>query len=248
MGNYSKHTKQNYYPKGKKVRTNKTKKLVTGQGPTLLERLAAQSNNIGTVAKSILPIALAINTEFKYFDQVGSGTAYNAGTNDAIINLTQGIAQGTTDVTRIGNSILAKNIQIKLILAQNFTATSAVNEFVRVTLLVWKEHLQINPPNAAKIFEAPANFLSGFNKDYTDQMVIIKDKVLPMEAAFNTTAAQAPKFIKIFKKLDFHQRFIDGTAAGGSVNHLYLILRGNDALSANSAIYNYYSRLNFTDN
>lgn len=239
-----KNYKQTYK---RKVRVNKTKKLVTGDGPTMLERLASQSNNIGQVAKAILPIAMAINTEAKYFDVSAAGAAYTPGTNDLIVNLTQGIAQGITDVTRIGNSVLAKNIAIKI--NTQYTATTASpGAFGRIILLVWKENLQLNAPTAAKLFEAPTAVLSAFNKDYTDQMVILKDKVFPLEAPFSANAITVPRHVKIFKKLDFHQRWIDGTATGGSVNHIYLIFRCNAATVANQLLTEYYSRLNFTDN
>jgi len=230
------------------VKQSKTKKLVTGQDPTLLERLARQSDNIGLVAKSILPIAMAINTEHKYFDLQSSGSAYNPGTNDSLINLSQGIAQGLTDQTRIGNSILAKDLQLT-ILADFLPAVAGLQTaFGRFTLLVWKENLQDNPPTVAKIFEFPTLFHSRFNKDYTDQMVIIKDKILPFSAKTLISQVQDPKVIKIFKKLDFHMRFDGATASDGTVNHIYLCVRGWNATAANQVNYNQYFRLNYTDN
>lgn len=243
--------RENYIPRRRgrkpKPKVNKTKKMVTGHGPTLLERLAAQSDNIGMVAKSILPIALAINTEAKYFDASSSVTFYNPGTNDSLVNLTQGIAQGLTDVTRIGDSILAKNIAIKMNLL--WLASNAVHQsHTRVIILVWKQNLQDNPPTIAKIFTTPATFLSGFNKDYTDQMVILKDKILPNQAQVDAATNQAPKYIKIFKKLDYHMRFDAGGIADGTVNHIYMVLRNSSATSANQGACDYWSRLNYTDN
>lgn len=230
------------------IRQSKTKKLVTGQDPTLLERLASQANNIGLVAKSILPIAMAINTEHKYFDYQSSGVAYNPGTNDSLINLSQAIAQGLTDQTRIGNSILAKDMQMTILTDFLPAVAGLQTAYGRFTLLVWKENLQDNPPTVAKIFEFPSLFHSRFNKDYTDQMVIIKDKIIPYQASTLISQVQSPHVIKLFKKLDFHMRFDGAGTTDGTVNHIYLCVRGWNATSANQVNYNQYFRLNYTDN
>lgn len=222
--------------------------MVTGHGPTMIDRIAGTASSVGRLARAVAPVIAAINTEHKYFDLSANGGAYNPGTNDAIINLTQGIAQGTTDITRIGNSILAQNIAIRLMLAWTPTVGSVLNSFARVIILVWKENIQLNAPTAAKLFEQPAFFHSPFNKDYTDQFVVVKDKIIPMEAQINVAATQSPKFLKMFKKLDYHIRWIAGGTTDGSVNHVYLIVRGADISVSNSVAYNYYSRLNFTDN
>jgi len=50
--------KRNYRPRRvirRRPYVNKTKKMVTGQGPTLLEQLARGASGVATVAKAVLP-------------------------------------------------------------------------------------------------------------------------------------------------------------------------------------------------
>lgn len=232
----------------RRTKVNKTKLLVTGHGPTYLERIAQGATGVSAVARAVMPIVSAINTESKYYDSQVNGVAYNPGTNDAIINLTAGIAQGLTDQARIGNSVLAQNLAIKLMMTQTFTTLTSQARMARITLLCWKENIQSNPPTAAKIFEFPTLLHSAFNKDYTDQMVIIKDKIIPMNSTVLAGLVQSGKYIKIFKKLDFHLRWQAGAVTDGTVNHVFLVIRGNGPGVAEQTNYDVYHRLNYTDN
>lgn len=240
--------KRTFNRRPRRTKVNKTKLLVTGHGPTYLERLAKGASGVSAVARAVMPIVSAINTESKYYDAQVNGVAYNPGTADAIVNMTSAIAQGLTDQTRIGNSVLAQNLAIKLMLTQTFTTLTSQARFARVTLLCWKENIQLNPPTAAKIFEFPTLLHSAFNKDYTDQMVIIKDKIIPMNSTVALSVVQSGKFLKIFKKLDFHLRWQAGATTDGTVNHVFLVIRGNGPGVAEQTNYDVYHRLNYTDN
>jgi len=231
------------------VPNNKTKFLVTGHSPTYLERLSRGLGAASQVARAVMPIVAAINTEHKYFDVDNVGVAYNPGTADSLFSLTSGIPQGLTDSTRIGNSLLSKDINVKMSL--NWTPTATTGPLVslaRVIFFIWKENIQDNPPTVTKIFEVPATFLSPFNKDYTDQMVILKDKVINQNALMNVSIAQNNSNFKWFKKLDFHMRFDAAGTTDGTVNHLYCLVRGSNTLIANQVAYRLYSRMNYTDN
>lgn len=227
---------------------SKSKKLVTGHGPTMLEKIA---NGVGTAAKvasAVLPAISAINTELKYFDISQSLPAYNPGTNDQIVNITQGIAQGTTDQTRIGNSLLAKDLYLKAFIY--WTATSAVPFGVsRLTLICWKDNVQNNAPTIGKVFQSTTDINSAINKDYSDQFVVLKDKMFTHNMSVALTGTQqAVHVFKWYKKLNWHLRYAGATTTSGTVNHIYLIFRGGAPTSANQSGINVYSRLNFTDN
>lgn len=221
--------------------------MVTGSGPTLLDKIASGAGTVAKLAMAVAPAISAINTEHKYFDVASTDVAYNPGTNDTMTNLTQGIAQGTTDITRIGNSILAKDINIR---AYVFWAASTTIHFgvSRVILFVWKENLQDNPPTVAKLFEAPTQLTSAYNKDYTDQFVVLKDKLISHNANISAATGQAVSIFRYYKKLNWHMRFDAGSTGDGTVNHIYLLIRGGGATSANQSSITYNSRLNFTDN
>lgn len=225
----------------------KTKKMVTGQGPTLLEKIASGIGGVATVAKAVLPIVAAINTEAKYYDYATTVSAYNPGTNDQIIPLTGGISNGTTDTTRIGNSLLAKDLNIRFSAYWLASTTVYVGE-TRMIIFAWKENYQDNPPTAAKLFETPADLRSGFNKDYTDQFVVIKDKTFAHNAHISAAVTQGIISSKFYKKLDFHLRFDGTTNVDYTQNHIFMCIRGGGATSANASTVQLYSRLNFTDN
>jgi len=230
------------------VRYSKTKKMVTGHGPTLLDQMAAGAGQVGRLARAVLPAITAINTEAKYLDiSALNQVAYNPGTNDYLVSLTQNLAQGLTDVTRIGNSILARNIALRIRMVPLFSTVAHFN-YARIILFAWKENAQINAPTAAKLFEAPSIFHSPFNKDYTDQMVIIKDKIISSTAQISDATGQSPSFHKIFKPLEFHMRYDAAAGGTGTQNHIYLMIRGYHPTTANQIVFDHYSRLNFTDN
>lgn len=230
------------------LKNSKAKALVTGErNKTYLEQVASGAGAVARLARSIAPVVAAINTEHKYFDTAASATFFNPGTGDQIVALTTGIAQGLTDITRIGDSILAKDIAIKINLLW-LASTTVHQSHTRVTLICWKENIQINAPTAAKIFSQPAIFLSAFNKDYTDQFVVMDDQVFCNQAQISAATNQAPNYLKLYHKLDWHMRFIDATANGASTNHLYLVFRNTGATSANQGACDFFARLNYTDN
>lgn len=238
------------FSKRRPVRYSSTKKLVTGQGPTLLEKIASGAGSVAKLAMAVAPVVAAINTEHKYFDLTASVQSHSPGTSDQIINLTQGIIQGVTDSDRIGNSILAKDLQIRL--AHNFQNTigtpNVMGLHCRMMLVCWKENIQLNGPTAAKIFESPGNLYSPVNKDYSDQFVVMKDKFFTLNSGISVSAVTGFQTMKLFKKLNWHLRYQAGTAFDGTVNHIFLILRSSAAGATNALNTTYYSRLNYTDN
>lgn len=242
---------RNYYRKKRvyrrRARVNKTKKMVTGQGPTMVEKMANGLGSVATLARAVAPVISMINTELKYTDTNTSLTAYNPGTNDAI-QLLSAISQGDDDVNRIGNSVLAKNITLKAQMQYTADSTQLIVLY-RLILFVWKANANSNPPTVAKLFEAPTNILSAMNKDYTDQLVVIKDTVCTEDIGFvpTTTNAAGICYRKVYKKLDFHIRWLNATT-GITENHVYVCFRCSSPLINNAGTCNLYSRINYTDN
>ena len=224
-------------PQGKK-RIARTKKLVAGQTqPTLLEKIASGVGSAAQVASAVLPMIKAINTEMKFVDVISTG---NISSTPTIIPLCLP-SQGTTEQNRIGNSLLLKDINLRLSISPNYTAVP-LNIF-RVVMLIDKTQQGV-APTASQIFQNSTNIDSAFNKNFTDRFVIIKDKrFLSAQQGDQMQLIQ-----KWFKKLDFHQRFLGtgGTAADAGQNTPYLVIWGT--LSVNFPTYSIYSRTNFTDN
>lgn len=239
--------RRKFVKKGRQVTYSKSKKLVTGHGPTLLERIASGVGSAAKLAMAVAPAIAAINTEHKYWDQTAAVTSYAPGTNDQIIALTAGVVQGITDQTRIGNSILAQDLQIRL--AHNFTTTLGAPNIqgihCRMMLVCWKENATANPISAAKLFEVPNNLYSSMNKDYTDQFVVLKDKFFSLNNSSGLAGTSAFTAVKMFKPLKWHIRWDNANA---TQNHVFLILRSSAVGVGNALQTTYYSRLNFTDN
>lgn len=245
---YRKRYAKKKLPKTKRVQ-NRVKEMV-GEKPSIVDSIA---NGVGQVAKLagvVAPIIAAINTEHKYADTASSVNAYIPGTNDVIAFLTDTIDQGVGDVDRIGNSILAQDIQLRM--AINFTSTvgppPVQGLHCRAMMVVWKQNQQDNPISIAKIFETPTNLYSGVNKDYSDQFVILKDKFFTLNASTSNYGTQGFTQMKWFKKLGFHLKYDGPASTDHTLNHIFLILRSSATAIGNSMQVTYYSRLNFTDN
>lgn len=240
------YAKRAYGRKGYKQlkRYTKVKQMVTGEGPTMVEKIASGIGGVATLAKAVLPAIAAINTEAKYHDETMSGNAYGVSTNSLVQCLTDSIARGTTDSDRIGNSVLAKDFYFRAQIYWLPTATLQVG-VSRMILFVWKDNANANPPTVAKILENP-DINSAINKDYSDQFVVLKDKIFVHNANTTSTVAQDMKNIKVYKKLNFHMRWLDNDSI--TQNHVYVLFLGGSATSANPSTINLYSRLNYTDN
>lgn len=227
-----------------------SKKLVTGHGPTLLDKIASGVGSVAKLATAVAPAIAAINTEMKYYDQTAAVSAYTPGTNDQIISITDAIAAGVADNNRVGNSFLAKSLQLRL--AYSFTPAvgpPAIHGLhCRMMLVCWKDNASQNIISATKLFEAPTNLYSPVNKDYSDSFVVLKDKYFSLNANINSAYPQAFTTQKIFKNINWHMRFASSAASSGTTNHIFLILRSSATGATNALQTTYYSRLNFTDN
>lgn len=241
--------KKRFVRRRRPMKYSKAKKMVTGHGPTFLEQIASGAGTVARLATAVAPAIAAINTEHKYYDQTASVVSNTPGTNDQLIALTGAIAAGTGDSDRIGNSILAKDLQLRL--AMNFTSTigtpNVIGAHCRMLLMCWKENGNQNVPSIAKIFESPTNLYSPVNKDYSDQFVILKDKFFSLNNVSGVAGSAGYTTMKLFKNLNWHLRWSDGTTTSATQNHVYLILRCGNT-SSNSLSTTYYSRLNYTDN
>lgn len=252
---YSKYRKTTYtprssYTKKKTYGPSRTKQLVTGdRQPTMVEQIANGAGQVAKLASAVMPIIAAVNTESKYYDQSANVSANTPGTNDNLIALTTAITNGTSDTTRIGNSILGRDLQVRL--AMNFTSTigapNVIGAHCRMLLICWKDNASQNTPTIAKIFEQPNNLYSPVNKDLSDSFVVMKDKFFALNNSSGVAGSAGFTTMKIYKKLNWHLRYADSTTNSPTQNHIYLILRCGNT-SGNSLTTSYYSRLNFTDN
>lgn len=231
--------------KTKKTFVRKTKKLVTGQGPTLLEKIAGYAGPVSTVARAVLPVISAINTEAKYLDTPGAVTTATLAA-PYIVNLTS-MSQGLTDNNRIGNSVLLRDVAINIRLIQIPTATSKFKNFA-IRFLMFVDKMQNgSPPSLGNIMENTASILSKTNKDFTDRYVILHDKVYTMTPTNENSEYRVDD--KFYNKLEFHARYLGPSAGSGDQgpNAVYVMYWPDNVTSGDVNVGG-YARLNFTDN
>jgi len=235
---YKRNYRRSYrsYPKRRIART---KALVTGQTqPTMLEKIAGGLGAAANVARAVMPIVSAINTEQKFIDAYATGQSISTTASIQPLSYT---AQGTDEQNRIGNSILAKDLNLKLTLTPNYIAA----DYNRMRLIVFVDKSQRGTlPTLSELLQNTSYPLdSSFNKNYTDRFVIIKDKRFQL-IKYGIT----PLELKLYKKLNFHVRYIGTTLATASAgeNNIYFVVLGDTA--ANLPTYSFFARLNFTDN
>jgi len=229
----------------------KVKNMVEGP-PTLLDKIASGVGSVAKLATAVAPMLAMINTEAKYYDETNTFSTYVVGTNNDIRCLTDNIDQSLTSVGRIGDSVLCLNFQIRVALTQAVT-TTILGGFHRILIFAWKDDSTANPPLAtcANVLEAPTNIYSPLNKDYSDQIVVLKDKhiafnssVIPTTGTITTTF----KTWKFYKQIDWHLRWTGATGSTTkSTNHIWMITMSSPVL-AGAIGTTYYSRINYTDN
>lgn len=241
------YNKRAFGKSGKKTykRFNRIKKMVTGDGPTLVEKIASGVGGVAHLAKAVLPAIAAINTEAKYLDTSFTGNAYQVTVTPLLQCLTNNMAQGTGENERIGNSILAQDIYFRAQVSWLPSSTIQIGTS-RFILFCWKDNAGQNAPSVTKILES-ADINSPINKDYSDQFVILKDKIFAHNAQTATVCLQSQFNLKVYKKLNFHMRWT-GASTGNTQNHIYVLFIGGGGSSANASSLTCHSRLNFTDN
>lgn len=205
----------------------------------MVESIASGVGQVAKLAQSVIPIISAINTEMKFRDTVQS---VNVDFTPGIFHGLADIQQGVNEDDRIGNSILAKDINIRIRWVPDFSA-SPVN-VMRIVVFVDKMSGPTNAaPDVSLLYEYSNNLESPFNKNYSDRFAIIRDLKL-----IATPEERSQCIVKIYKKLDFHIRYTGSgaTTADYGPNMIYIHARSDQ--TTNLPAISYVSRLNYTDN
>lgn len=221
-------------------RVNRPAKMVTGKDPTpyplqLLNKGASMYSTISALTKQVAGIAKMINTEDKYIDLTTNGTISSSGTVFAL----NGVAQGLTDITRIGNKIRGKDVLVR----QSFTInSSATNTLIRAILFCDKQYNGADP--AVTDVLSSASVLAPLNRDNTERFVILKDDLLTLTVSQDN----AQKTRKWFKTIPWHMYYsgTDATDASLQTNALCILLVSNEATNVPS--HSTISRVKFYDN
>lgn len=232
--------KKNYRKKNYGQRRNfntkqdRTKKLVDGKQPGKLESIAKNYvGPMGTIAKTVYGMVKLLNVEKKFMDASGTPTVSSSGTVIAVsLN-----AQGTTDQTRIGNSILFQDFTLRF---ECYMSNAATRSNLRILVICDKE-LDGALPTVANILQA-VSVISPINKDFSKRFVLLKEKKYSLSITGNQTAQG-----KVYMKLPFHAFYDGATGAIGDAKENQILLLFISDEATNTPSINYYSRINFTD-
>lgn len=219
-------------------------------------RMAGRSNlgSIASIAKTALSTAMfvksLINVEHKNVDITLSNSAA-IGTTWNIACMTF-MAQGDTDATRNGNSILAKSLNIKILL--NAAAASTAGAECR--FIIVRDKVSAGAlPAVADLFDGGNSTVARYNPDNAgSRFEFLADKTMAIGCTGTNTAgggdpAISPTFkqTSLFRRLHGHCKFDGTTGAIGdtTTGHIFFCWI---ATSATNPVALITSRFTYIDN
>lgn len=187
--------------------------------------------------KSAKYLKSLINVEKKKRDTTNTFTSTDQ------VSLLNQIAQGDTDLTRSGNSILMKSLYLQALLTSN-----ATDNDISYRILIVQDTQQVadTSPSVSDVLDATAanNLIAPLNNETVGRFKVLFDK----RGVLNNLVASVTKqrMIKHYFKLNLHARYNGSSDTDIQKNGLYLIWLHNGG--ANSPTFNVNTRLSFIDN
>lgn len=206
------------------VRRGRRRSRRVSRGSSLMDPkkdMAVDSRQVSQIVRSII----GTRTEKKYFISFVNTTILNTGT---VLAMSQ-IPQGTTDITRVGDRITLKRVDVIC----NIVAADATN-FMRLMLV--KYHPQSDPtsPPSINVFlnsvagQGPA---SPPNHDTRLDYTVLDDRMIAL-----TLSGMGCATFSFSKSLNFPLQFSGGSTTAS--NHLYLVaVSDSAAVSHPSLVY-----------
>ncbi len=198
-------------------------------------RMAIYGNAYNQLRSDVGYLMSMINTETKYVDSTNIQTMSGAWQQ----TLLNGLVQGTTSTTRLGQSLKATGIEFKCFVTMNAAAT-AISSY-RVMIFMDKQP-NATAPTTTDVY--PAAAVSYRTVAYLDRFSIIWEKWAILDVEFPTGEIES-----FSKTLNFHEEFNTsnaGTIADITKNSLYIAFY-SDA-GSNFPSINWSVRYVFVDN
>lgn len=197
--------------------------------------------NVGGMAIKALSM---LNSEEKHKDTVYSFTVQ---TNTADLTLLNGLIQGTTNVTRVGDDVRFSSLFLRLACSHNAVGNAA--QYIRY--VIFRDN-QTNgaAPAVANVLENPTDFLSPLNLDYSRRFEILKDGVFCLTDQ-GSEAKYKKLYIDLKAKNKKHMHKTDyglgnaGTVADISTGSYYMLTMAD---GANGPSLGFTSRMRYIDN
>ncbi len=196
-----------------------------------------KANNNSTSNKHILTLVrqeLHRNEEPKHYDVLSSGTAGIAGSGVLYLS---SMAQGITDITRVGDRISLKSIEARW----DLIFADATN-FMRIILFQWVGDAVSDVPAISSVLESTPYYLSPYNWDQRAKFRILHDETYCLDATANPRTHVGHCKVGLRGS---HLQFLNASTnieAGG----LFALFMSDSAAAAHPA-YDLYTRIAYTD-
>lgn len=177
---------------------------------------------------------LAREEEPKHYDVLSSGTAGIAGSGVLYLS---SMAQGITDITRVGDRISLKHIEARW----DLIFADATN-FMRFILFQWVGDAVSDVPAISSVLESTPYYLSPFNWDQRHKFRILHDETYRLDATASPRTHIGRCKVGLSKS---HIQFLNASTnieAGG----LFALFMSDSAAAAHPA-YDLYTRIAYTD-
>nr|UOF79877.1 capsid protein [Cressdnaviricota sp.]UOF81548.1 capsid protein [Cressdnaviricota sp.] len=172
------------------------------------------ASKVARLGMQVYNIASMVNAETKFIDTAFSADTYN---NGGEVTYLSGNAQGTTQSTRLGNSILFKDLFLRATISGNSAATNTMS---RIMIFIDTSNDGVIPDINEVL--ASSTIWSPLNLNFRSRFVILYDKVI-----YNRTGTQNQnRNIKVYKKLrGIHAKFqgTDATQGSAGKNSIYML-------------------------
>jgi len=217
-------------------------KTATGKKPLNM----VEKKQVVKIAKQI-----ALRDEDLKIKDISNGVLINNG--GTVLNLSNGISQGTSDQNRIGDEIFARRLELRMSVKGGLNQTGYAN--VRVAVVKDNSREFTGTPLYGAVFESaqpesPYLYTAVKAKRWT----VLFDKyicVAPSSVTSATNAtqvAQPATFMWQFdKKLNHRIEFNQSSVQGRGSLYLVLITDLGTNINSTNPIIDMYSRLSFTD-
>lgn len=174
-----------------------------------------------------------VNSEMYKYDLASSQTISNTGSVVALAN----IAQGDTDATRTGNSLLAR----KMFMRMTFTQAAAADDTLyRVIFFIDKQQVGDTSPAVSDVLDTVST-LAPLNSATTGRFKILKNYF------FHTSNSSDTVNHKVcYKDLYHHIRYNGTAAADIQKGGIYMLVLSDQSVNVPTIFYNW--RLSYHDN
>lgn len=192
-------------------------------------------------------VAGIVNAEKKFFDVINAPIQTDTTAN--VICLTN-MAQGDTNITRNGNIVALKTLQIEGYVNHD---VAVPYETIRVILVRDNDNLGGTAPTITDVLES-SNVMALRNKNTPKRFTVLMDRRFTCD---DSKPGKVWSYFHNFKMMKDKKGnptkpwhlYYDGTGtADYTRGHLFLMTLGNTATASTTSVFGTYSRIRFYDN